>query len=45
MTGKSVFEHAVFKALQGEIDPTGIERFDLFENYQNLVSARSGGVQ
>ena len=45
MTGKSVFEHAVFKALQGEIDPTGIERFDLFENYQNLSSSRLGGVQ
>ena len=45
MTGKSVFEHAVYKALQGQIDPTGVERFDLFENYQSAPPQRSGVAQ
>lgn len=42
MTGKSVFEHAIYKGLQGEIDATGIERFDLFENYQSVASKTAG---
>jgi type II secretory ATPase GspE/PulE/Tfp pilus assembly ATPase PilB-like protein len=33
MTGKSALEHAIFKALNGVIDPTGLERFGLFEKY------------
>ena len=34
MTGKSVLEHALYKALQGQIDPTGLERFGLLDKYQ-----------
>jgi hypothetical protein len=36
MNGKSVLEHAVYKALQGLIDPTGIERFGLLAKYKPM---------
>jgi type II secretory ATPase GspE/PulE/Tfp pilus assembly ATPase PilB-like protein len=36
MSGKSVLEHAVYKALEGLIDPTGIERFGLLANYKPI---------
>lgn len=36
MTGKTVFEHALFKALQGEIDPRQCERFDSFRRFEIL---------
>ena len=43
MTGKSALEHAIYKALNGWIDPTGLERFGLFEKY--LQKDRSGAAQ
>jgi len=36
MTGKTVFEHALYKALNGEIDPRQCERFDSFRRYEIL---------
>jgi type II secretory ATPase GspE/PulE/Tfp pilus assembly ATPase PilB-like protein len=36
MTGKTVFEHALYKALQGEIDPRNCEEFDGFERFEIL---------
>lgn len=36
MTGKTVFEHALYKALQGEIDPRQCERFDSFRRFEIL---------
>jgi type II secretory ATPase GspE/PulE/Tfp pilus assembly ATPase PilB-like protein len=36
MTGKTVFEHALFKALQGEIDVRNCEEFDGFERFEIL---------
>lgn len=33
MTGKTAFQHAFYKALQGMIDPTTVERFGLFDTY------------
>lgn len=35
MTGKTVFEHAVFKALRGQIDPRQCEQFELFSRYEH----------
>ncbi len=35
MTGKSALEHAIYKALNGQIDPCGLERFGLFEKYRD----------
>jgi general secretion pathway protein E len=36
MTGKTVFEHALHKALQGEIDVRNCEEFDGFERFEIL---------
>jgi len=36
MTGKTVFEHALFKSLQGEIDVRNCEEFDGFERFEIL---------
>jgi type II secretory ATPase GspE/PulE/Tfp pilus assembly ATPase PilB-like protein len=36
MTGKTVFEHALFKALRGEIDARTCEEFDGFERFEIL---------
>ena len=33
MTGKTAFQHAFYKALQGLIDPSTVERFGLFDTY------------
>ncbi len=41
MTGKTVFEHALYKALQGEIDVRNCEEFDGFERFEILPSARA----
>jgi type II secretory ATPase GspE/PulE/Tfp pilus assembly ATPase PilB-like protein len=40
MTGKTVFEHALYKALQGEIDVRNCEEFDGFERFEILPPAR-----
>ena len=34
MSGKTVFEHALYKALQGEIDVRNCEEFDGFERFE-----------
>ena len=34
MTGKTVFEHALYKAMQGEIDVRNCEEFDGFERFE-----------
>ena len=36
MTGKTVFEHALYKALQGEIDVRNCEEFDGLERFEIL---------
>lgn len=33
MTGKTIFHHAFYKALQGQIDPSTVERFDNFDTF------------
>jgi type II secretory ATPase GspE/PulE/Tfp pilus assembly ATPase PilB-like protein len=38
MTGKTVFEHALYKALQGEIDARNCEEFDGFERFEILCA-------
>ena len=40
MTGKTVFEHALYKALQGEIDVRNCEEFDGFERFEILPTER-----
>ena len=40
MTGKTVFEHALYKALQGEIDVRNCEEFDGFERFEILTAER-----
>ena len=40
MTGKTVFEHALYKALQGEIDVRNCEEFDGFERFEILPAER-----
>jgi type II secretory ATPase GspE/PulE/Tfp pilus assembly ATPase PilB-like protein len=40
MTGKTVFEHALYKALQGEIDVRNCEEFDGFERFEILPAQR-----
>ena len=40
MTGKTVFEHALYKALQGEIDVRNCEEFDGFERFAILPTER-----
>ncbi len=34
MEGKTVFEHALYKAYLGEIDPRVVERFETFERFE-----------
>ena len=41
MTGKTVFEHALYKAVQGEIDVRNCEEFDGFERFEILPAERS----
>ncbi len=41
MTGKTVFEHALWKALQGDIDVRNCEEFDGFERFEILPAARN----
>ncbi len=41
MTGKTVFEHALYKALQGEIDVRNCEEFDGFERFEILPARRA----
>ena len=41
MTGKTVFEHALHKALQGEIDVRNCEEFDGFERFEILPRERA----
>lgn len=36
MTGKTVFEHALYKAFLGEVDPRVVERFETFERYEKI---------
>lgn len=36
MTGKVVFEHALYKALQGQIDPRSCSEFETFERFELL---------
>ena len=40
MTGKTVFEHALYKALQGEIDVRNCEEFDGFERFEIFPAGR-----
>lgn len=44
MTGKTVFEHALYKALQGQIDPRTCETFDTFERFELLEQYRQPGT-
>ena len=39
MSGKTVFEHALYKALQGEIDVRNCEEFDGFERFEILPAS------
>jgi type II secretory ATPase GspE/PulE/Tfp pilus assembly ATPase PilB-like protein len=41
MTGKTVFEHALWKALQGEIDVRNCEEFDSFSRFE--LPQKQGG--
>jgi len=34
MTGKTIFEHTLFKALRGSVDPRQCERFDSFKRFE-----------
>ena len=45
MTGKTVFEHALFKALQGEIDARNCEEFDGFERFEILPPGPPDGAK
>jgi len=45
MTGKTVFEHALYKALQGEIDVRNCEEFDGFERFEILPVAPDGATR
>jgi type II secretory ATPase GspE/PulE/Tfp pilus assembly ATPase PilB-like protein len=40
MSGKTVFEHALYKALRGEIDVRNCEEFDGFERFEFLPAHR-----
>lgn len=40
MNGKTVFEHALFKAINGLVDPRDCEEFDTFERFEVLGSHR-----
>lgn len=37
MRGKTVFEHALYKAYQGVIDPRNVEQFDTFERFEKVL--------
>ncbi|PQJ26117.1 hypothetical protein BSZ31_15345 [Limnobacter sp. SAORIC-690] len=39
MDGKTVFEHTLFKALQGDVDPRHCERFDSFDRFEIMNDA------
>jgi len=43
MTGKTVFEHALYKALCGEIDVRNCEEFDGFERFEILAPMDEDG--
>ncbi len=36
MTGKTVFEHTLFKALQGKVDVRACEEFESFDRYESM---------
>jgi general secretion pathway protein E len=40
MTGKTVFEHTLYKVLQGGVDPRQCERFDSFKRFELAPSIR-----
>ncbi len=40
MEGKTVFEHALYKAYLGIIDPRVVERFETFERFE-IISPRT----
>lgn len=42
MTGKTAFQHAFYKALQGLIDPSIVERFGLYDTYDIPPPKRFG---
>jgi type II secretory ATPase GspE/PulE/Tfp pilus assembly ATPase PilB-like protein len=44
MTGKTVFEHALWKALRGEIDVRNCEEFDGFERFEILAPALGAAI-
>lgn len=37
MNGKTVFEHALYKAYRGIIDPRTVEQFDTFERFEKVL--------
>lgn len=43
MTGKTVFEHALYKAQLGLIDPRNCERFDSFKRFELPAELGNGG--
>jgi general secretion pathway protein E len=43
MTGKTVFEHCLYKALQGQVDPRQCERFTSFKRFE-LIGDLHGKV-
>jgi type II secretory ATPase GspE/PulE/Tfp pilus assembly ATPase PilB-like protein len=44
MDGKTVMEHAIFKAMKGEIDPTHIESFGALDRYEPVRKNSSNVV-
>lgn len=40
MNGKTVFEHTLYKAYTGQIDPRNCERFDSFERFEVIESTK-----
>lgn len=42
MTGKTVFEHTLYKALQGQVDLRQCSRFEIFERYVKDFEKRNG---
>ncbi|MDX1668281.1 MAG: ATPase, T2SS/T4P/T4SS family, partial [Limnobacter sp.] len=42
MTGKTVFEHALYKAYAGQIDVRNCERFDSFDRFEVLEESGAG---
>lgn len=43
MTGKTVFEHTLYKALLGQVDPRNCERFDSFKRFEIAPKLASPG--